>query len=123
MIGAEELAHHQQTLRLWEQLGAERVGVERAGDDRRRCVRLLTPESACRLAVGASLGSRTLVVTIRDVCVNGACVTSLEAVPVGEAVLLHPPDGAAPGMEAVAGRVVSCRERPGCYRIGIHFHD
>ncbi len=121
MIEAEELTHHQQTLRLWEAMGTEVAHSEYGGQERRRRVRLLTPESACRLDVITGNQQQELPVTIRDVCINGACVMGDVAVPVGEMARLHPAAVTGSPLDPVEGRVVSCRWRSGRYRVGVQF--
>lgn len=123
MIETKELIHHQQTLRLWEAMGKEPVKSEHNGVERRKRVRLFVPDTVCRLDVMTGGEQRALWVTVRDVCANGACLLSEAAVPVCQMVKLHPPDTAAGQLDPVVGRVVSCRKRSDCYRIGVQFHD
>ena len=121
MIEAEELTHHQQTLRLWEAMGTVVAHSEYGGQERRSRVRLLTPELVCRLDVITGNQQQELPVTIRDVCINGACVLSDVAVPVSEMVMLHSGVGADNPLDPVEGRIVSCRRRSGRYRVGVQF--
>lgn len=123
MINAEELTHHQRTLRLWEAIGTEVAHSQYRGQERRRRVRLLTPESVCRLDVITGNLQQELPVTIRDVCINGACVLSDVHVPVGEMVRLHPGGSRGSPLDPVEGRIVSCRLRSGRYRVGVQFQS
>jgi hypothetical protein len=123
MIGSDDLSHHQKTLRLWEAMGTEATGTRYAGDDRRSRVRLLTSESVCRMERMGRGARDGLAVTIRDVCLNGACLLSDVAVPVNEAIRLHPAAEVARSHGPVEGRVVSCRWRSGRYRVGVRFQS
>jgi hypothetical protein len=121
VIESDQLTHHQRTLRLWEAMGTEATGTNYTGDERRRRVRLLTSESACRLERLGRGARDALPVTIRDVCLNGACLLSDVAVAVNEAIRLHPTEAVSGPPDPVEGLVVSCRWRSGRYRVGVRF--
>ena len=123
MIDTDELAHHQRTLRLWEAMGTEPVVSATEGAERRKRPRFLIPNAQCQLDVIGGERGQTIEVVVHDVCAGGACLLSSRALPARQAVRLHPPADSRTELEAVNGRVSSCRIRPNHYRIGVKFSD
>ncbi len=123
MIKSEQISHHRQTLRLWEAMGREPVVTAIQGVDRRGRLRFQAYDRPCRLDVIGVETPTTVEVVVHDVCANGVCLLSPQALTSGVAVTLHPPPDDDSGVEAVDGRIVSCRKGRGKYRVGVRFSD
>jgi hypothetical protein len=121
MIEAEQLTHHEQTLRFWEAVGETRIATRPNEIEQRKRPRFLVSGAVCQLDVSGPNGDESIKVSIRDVCRGGACLLSPTPLPVRQPVRLHPPATVHAELEAVEGCVISCRERADHCRIGVRF--
>ena len=123
MINSEQITHHQRTLQLWEAMGHKAVAPSTEGTNRRKRPRFLTAHAQCQLDVIGAECPQTIEVVVHDVGTGGVCLLSSRSLPTCQAVRLHPPADAQREVEAVNGRVISCRKRSDHYRIGLKFSE
>ena len=120
MTGNEAIAHHEDTLRLWEAIGRERADALRSEDERRRSPRLLVPDKFCRVILEDPGLHRAFDAVVHDVTASGACLLGSDPCAIDRRVCVIPTtDELAP--PPVAARVTSCRPHSTGYRIGVEF--
>jgi hypothetical protein len=121
MSHAENLTHHQQTVRLWESIGGEVAEAPPPALERRRRPRFLTEDVLCHLDVIRPTSRLSVEVVVQDVSAGGARLFGSAAVPVCQQVRLRPRAESLLRLEAVDARVAYCHRAAGGYRIGVEF--
>jgi hypothetical protein len=116
----DAIAHHEQTLRLWEAIGREPVRSTSPGTERRRSPRFLVPERTCCIIPQQTGQEPSISATVRDVTSKGACLHGARPCALDCRVSVIPSVGEAMPPPVIA-RVTSCQPASTGYRIGVEF--